>query len=287
MTLMIYFVYALSAILMLAMPLTVATWLGRKYRANWGLFGVGVTAFIGSQVGHIPFNLYVDRAGWLPDLTAGTAELVLVAAFLGLSAGLFEETARWVVYRWWVKDARRWSDGMMLGAGHGGIESIVLGILLVVNVAALIGIRAGHFTALVPAEQWALAVAQAEAFAEGPVVLAIIPAVERALVIPLHLSLSLLVMQGFVRSEGRWWWLAVGWHALANMVAVILAARANIYVAELALGLIALMSVVLIVKFRPTESSPRVTLRPPVVAPPAPITPPALSDEKLDESRYT
>jgi uncharacterized membrane protein YhfC len=283
---MIYFLYGLSIVLMLAMPLAVATWLGRRYRANWGLFGVGVTAFIASQIGHIPFNLYVDRAGWLPDVTAGATELLLTAAFLGLSAGVFEESARWVVYRWWVSDARRWSDGMMLGAGHGGVESITLGLLLAVNVSALAGIRAGRFSALVPAEQWGLAVAQAEALSEGPLVLGILPAVERAFTIPLHLSLSLLVMQGFVRGERRWWWLAVGWHAFANAVIVVLTMRVSFYWAEVALAIMALVSLALIVKFRPAHIPQRVALDERVDSPPASIRTPPVREENLDDSRY-
>jgi uncharacterized membrane protein YhfC len=74
-----------------------------------------------------------------------TYNLLIIAGFLGLSAGFFEESARYVVYRWWARDARTWSQGLMLGAGHGGIESILLGFLLAINVAALAGVRAGRF----------------------------------------------------------------------------------------------------------------------------------------------
>ena len=45
---------------------------------------------------------------------------------LSVTSGLFEETARYIVFRWLAKDARRWQDGVMFGAGHGGIEAILL-----------------------------------------------------------------------------------------------------------------------------------------------------------------
>jgi len=35
---------------------------------------------------------------------------------LGLTAGLCEESARYIGYRWLIKQARRWRDALMLGA---------------------------------------------------------------------------------------------------------------------------------------------------------------------------
>lgn len=283
---MVYLLYAMSAVLMLAMPLALGTWLGRRYRANWGLFGVGVVAFAGSQVAHIPFNSYVLRAGWLPDGSAGLVELATIAAFLGLSAGFFEESARYLVYRWWARDARRWVDGMMMGAGHAGIESILLGLSLALNVAALAGILAGRFTGLVPAEQWSLAQAQAEALFSGPLVVALMPALERAFALALHLSLSLLVMQVFVRGERRWWWLAVGWHAVVDAVAVFLVREGGIYSAELAIGVMAVISVWIVRRLRPAVVERAREPEGAVLTPLPALERPPLSEEKLDDSRY-
>lgn len=283
---MVYLLYAMSAVLMLAMPLALGTWLGQRYRANWGLFGVGVVAFTGSQLAHVPFNNYVARAGWLPDGSAGLVELATVAGFLGLSAGFFEESARYLVYRWWAQDARRWADGMMLGAGHGGIESILLGLSLALNVAALAGIRAGRFTGLVPAEQWPLAQAQAEALFGGPLVVALMPALERAFALALHLSLSLLVMQVFVRGERRWWWLAVGWHAAVDGVAVFMVQEGGIYIAELAIGVMAMISVWIVVRLRPPAVVAIAEPEGAGLTLPTALERPPLSEEKLDDSRY-
>ena len=63
---------------------------------------------------------------------------IIYAVFLGLSAGVFEETARYLTYRFWAKDARSWSRGLMLGAGHGGSEAILVGALAAVNFVALL-----------------------------------------------------------------------------------------------------------------------------------------------------
>jgi uncharacterized membrane protein YhfC len=289
-----YLLYSLSVFLMLAMPLALATWLGRSYRTNWGFFGVGVVAFVGSQVFHIPFNLFVENQGWLPDAGAGLLQLLIVSAFLGLSAGFFEESARYIAYRWWARDARRWADAMMMGAGHGGIESILLGLILALNVATIAGLSAGRFAAFVPADQWAIVEMQVELMTAGPLLLTILPAVERAFALVLHLSLSLLVMQVFVRGQRRWWWLAVGWHALVNAgvvfsLAAAAAAGASVtasaLLAEVVLGLMTLVSLLIIIRLRPS-TAPDARPAPPPEPVPVSLTPPPLSDEKLDDSRY-
>ena len=282
---MSYVLFGLSVILMLAMPLALANWLARRYRVSWGLFGVGVVAFVGSQVAHIPFNLFVESAGWLPNARGGLSNLLIIAGFLGLSAGFFEESARYVVYRWWARDARTWSQALMLGAGHGGIESILLGFLLAINVAALAGVRAGRFVSLFPGEQLTIVQTQAEALFAGPAILGILPAVERALAITLHLSLSLLVLQMFVRGQRRWWFYAVGWHALVNAVVVTVAARSSVYTSEAVLGILTIASVVIILRLRPQQA--RAT-ESDAALPAAPIRlePLPLTDEKLDDSRY-
>jgi uncharacterized membrane protein YhfC len=282
---MSYVLFGLSVILMLAMPLALAKWLARRYRASWGLFGVGVVAFVGSQVAHIPFNLFVESAGWLPDARGGLGNLLIIAGFLGVSAGFFEESARYVVYRWWARDARTWSQGLMLGAGHGGIESILLGFLLAINVAALAGVRAGRFVSLFPGEQLTIVQTQAEALFAGPAILGILPAVERALAIILHLSLSLLVLQMFVRGQRRWWFYAVGWHALVNAVVVTVAARSSVYTSEAVLGILTIASVVIILRLRP-QQAPATETDAALPAAPIRLEPLPLTDEKLDDSRY-
>ena len=59
--------------------------------------------------------------------------MAVVAVFYGLSAGLFEEIARYLTYRFWLKDSQNWKSGLMFGAGHGGIEAMILGALALLS----------------------------------------------------------------------------------------------------------------------------------------------------------
>ena len=124
---------ALNFSLMIAVPIFLARWIARRRQARWGLFGVGAVAFVLSQVGHLPFNwLVLQQLGWV-----NASNLIVYAAFLGLSAGTFEGIARYLVLRFWAKDARTWGKGLMVGTGHGGIEAILLGVLGLINFAIL------------------------------------------------------------------------------------------------------------------------------------------------------
>ncbi|MCA9938797.1 MAG: YhfC family intramembrane metalloprotease, partial [Anaerolineales bacterium] len=123
---MIHFLFLLlNALIMMALPFVLGHFLSQRLRFDWGLFGVGAITFILSQVGHIPFNQFV-----FARVPALSANLILLALFGGLSAGVFEEVARYLMYRFWVRDARDGPSALILGLGHGGIESFLLGLLV-------------------------------------------------------------------------------------------------------------------------------------------------------------
>jgi uncharacterized membrane protein YhfC len=118
----------LNSLLMFAIPLLLATWMVRRFQLQWRLFLIGAGAFIGAQLLHIPFNRVVlqpltERLG-LQGAEAGLP-LVFLALLFGLSAGVFEEIARYIVYRNWLRDVRLWQGGVFFGLGHGGIEAML------------------------------------------------------------------------------------------------------------------------------------------------------------------
>lgn len=250
------YLYVLNGLLMIALPVVLAIFIRRRWGARWALFGMGAVTFVGSQIFHIPFNALVESSGILPEPTPGTLGLVIVALFYGLSAGVFEEVARYLTYRFWARDARTWSQGLMLGAGHGGVEAIVLGFLVLANVLFLIGFQAGVFEALVPEEQAAQLRDQLAAMLEVPWYATLVGALERAFALTVHLALSLLVLQAFTRGSIGWLFAAIAWHALLDFVAVFAVAQWNVYVAEAGLALLALASLAMILALKPRSPPP-------------------------------
>ena len=144
----------LNGMLMIAMAIALGIYLARRTGQRWKLFLVGAVLFVASQVLHIPFNLMVlnpilERLGF-GDGGFGVG-LVVGALLLGLSAGLFEEVTRWLGLRHWIKDARSWNSALMYGAGWGGIEAILLGLVVLWALTQAILYQQGILQGLHPA----------------------------------------------------------------------------------------------------------------------------------------
>lgn len=282
---MAYILLALNSILMVIIPIAAAIIIRQKTGAGWRLFFIGAATFIFSQILHIPFNWLVGKTGLLPtDLSIGM-NLLIVAVFLGLSAGVFEEGSRYLAYRFWAKDARSWSRGMMLGAGHGGIEAILLGLILLINNFSLLMV-ANNATLMstIPAGQQATIMSTAQQILQLPWYGVLLGAVERLFAVIAHLAMSVLVLQAFLRGSIRWLFLSIGFHGMLNAVAVIVAQRWGNYAAEGAMALITILSLFIIFRLR----TPEPVGHEPEPSPLSDAEPLALqpTDEIIDRSRY-
>ncbi|MFN2136045.1 MAG: YhfC family glutamic-type intramembrane protease [Candidatus Promineifilaceae bacterium] len=261
---MIYFLLTLNFLLMIVLPLLLGIWLVHRYKVSWLLFIIGAAGFIVSQIGHLPFNRFVLNpfiAGYMgPGETA--VSHFIAALLLGLSAGVFEEVTRYLFYTF-RKSMRRWDEGLMFGAGWGGVEAIILGVLAATTLINIYIYQSGLIETLVPAgqaaasaEAIATAAQQIEALLNAPLYTFILGAVERVFALILHLSLSILVLQAFLRRSIIWLLAAIGWHAAANTVAVFGALQGwDPLLIEALLGVAALISFLIIRAFRPQEAS--------------------------------
>jgi uncharacterized membrane protein YhfC len=283
---MYYLLYSLNAFVMVAAPLALGSWIALTRWVEWRLFLIGGATFVLSQVAHIPFNLValpqLDKlaAGWPPE-----RQLLVTAFFVGLSAGLFEEIARYLTYRYWAKGARSWGQGLMLGAGHGGVEAIILGLLAAVNLIFIFGLQSGRLSLGLDAEQLEQTRAAMATLFTVPWYDTILGALERLFALTFHLAASLLVLRAVVRRSAVWLVAAILWHALLDAAAVYAAEQWSIYAAEAAVGVAALISLLIVVALRQPEPTP-----PPIVplAPPQPVlaAPAELGAEQLERSRY-
>lgn len=282
---------AANALVMMGLPLALGVVLVRRLGVSWGLFGVGAATFIGSQVLHIPFNAWVLTPS-LPPLGLSDASqgwpLAAVALLLGLSAGLFEEGARALVYRTWLRKARSWSEAVMFGAGHGGIEAVVLGGLALYGLIQAVALREADLVGVVPPDQVEAARAQIAAYWQLPWHMAILGAVERAGALCIQVGLAVLVMQAFTRRKAIWWFVAVGWHTVVDGLAVYALPTWGAYVTEGLVAVCALVSVGAIIVLRPPKAElhdeQRIADAMPAHVPAA--GEPVASKERLDNSRF-
>jgi uncharacterized membrane protein YhfC len=284
---------------MIAMPLALGAYLIRRYRSGWGLFLVGAVTFIGSQILHIPFNAYVlnpllASAGFGAETGPGLT-LALAALLLGLSAGVFEEGARWLAFRFWIRRARTWPQGVVFGSGHGGAEAVILGLLALATLIQLVVLRGQDLASLVPAEQLAAAQVQVEAYWSLPGWTFFLAAVERASSLAVQITLAVIVLQAFLRPRGGLWLLAaIGWHMLVDAVAVYAGFTTGLYggsvtgtvITEAIIVCMAGISLVMLFKLKP---APELGPVPPPAPPPhaGPLPGATESQARLDASRFS
>ncbi len=213
---MVTFLASIVVTLLVAIPIALAIFWRRRYAVPWWLFCLGIATFAGSQLLHLPLNNWFERLDLIGKLSADSPSLIRTAIVLGLSAALTETLARafgyWLLFRRFPKElpayaadgdrlpGSRWQDGVMVGLGHGGIESMgLVAVLTAATVSGLIALRAADpaVLRLAPAQLATLNM-QLERLLSAPLLL-LVPVVERSLAILLQVILSLLVWSGFKR----------------------------------------------------------------------------------------
>jgi uncharacterized membrane protein YhfC len=276
---------------MIVLPIVLGIYLTRRFQMGWRLWWIGGATFVISQIGHIPFNrlvTYLFQAGILPA-PAESWKLAFDAIFLGLSAGIWEECTRYAVYRWWAKDARTWRKALVMGAGHGGIEAILLGALVLFTFIQMTALRDMDLSAVVPADQLGLLQQQVAAYWSTPWYATLLGAVERSFAIPTHIALSVIMLQVFIREKIRWLLLAISWHAFANAIALIILGTWGAYAAEAVLLVVALIDIIIIFALKTPEPDPALPEETPVSTEPTPPTTMSRIEEtpeNLDRTRY-
>lgn len=184
-------------------PLVGRVLLRRGRKGIGRAFAIGAAAFVISQLLiRTPILQFV-----LPNFTW---YLVLpmdswgYGLFLGLTAGLAEETARWIAMAVFLKGQHSLEQGLAFGLGHGGIEAM---LLIGPNMIAGLGMVLTGQGAQFPADAGSVLVAGAE----------------RIFAFAFHVGASLLVMYGVGKRRAfRYWALALALHTVMDAAVVIL-----------------------------------------------------------------
>ncbi len=137
-----------------------------------------------------------------------TNNIWLYALYGGLVAGIFEETGRFISIKFYMKNNLNRENALMYGAGHGGMESIII-------------VGAQFFTGL-------------EALITTPTYHFYIVGIERLLAIILHMALSILIYKAATqRGEMGYYPLAIVLHFICNFLVVIVAHYFGLVLAEI------------------------------------------------------
>ena len=246
--------YVISIVGVILLPIILWIIFTRQFVLSWKLVLAGGLTFIASQIPHIPLVLGLN--GILKSMP-----LLVNAIVLGLLAGIFEETARYILFTFILKKSRSWQEGILVGLGHGGMEALLIGISVAATVANMIAYRNVNLSTVssIPPEQLELAKQQVSAFWSSAPYMALITLLERVFAMCLHINLSVMVLYAVAYQKPAWFWLAVLWHTLVDATAVYMGQTIGALQVEGLIAIFALISIWVVFIMR-TKSSETKTI---------------------------
>lgn len=239
----------IQAALSVLVPIGAIIILGVKKRMKWKAMLVGASLFIifvfilesimhSVVLGPDPVNSAIYKNKWIYMLYAGFA------------AGIFEETARLLGFKFLVKVSENESidTGISYGLGHGGIESLFIGGLTAVSNIFLASMHnSGTLSSVVdtlPADQLGSYYEGIRVLASTPPHMFLMGGLERLAALVLQISLSLFVLKAVSQKKWLYFLYAILIHAGVDMFAVLYVRGviANIFILE---GILAVVAIVL------------------------------------------
>jgi uncharacterized membrane protein YhfC len=257
MDLLVVLTFLLVSLVEILLPLAFGYFLIKKYSLSWKVYATGLLFFVLVQFIHTPLVLVMqppvtDYVGRLfPDHTMAVA---VYAVILGLLAGLFEELGRFIVYgRFFMgnKVPLTIQNGVLFGAGWGGVESMIIGLLILLTLfsymfaAPLTDEQVTQINVSMNGTLTSEKVAEIDKQITDLMALTpwdILPGMaERIFAITLHVTWSVMVLSAIVEKRNVLLLLAVLWHSSTDALAVFVGQIYGVMAAEGVLFVFALM----------------------------------------------
>src|SRR5699024_9955045 len=242
----------IQGIIAFGLPIFFLVFLLIKYPKSWKpmLVGAGIF-FVFAQVleailHQVVFFVDIFTTNWLQNQ-------LVYAIYASLAAGVFEEIGRFIGFRFLLKKFRSWKDGIAYGIGHGGIESmLVVGTIASSNIVLAFLINFGAFDFLYD-------IADSNTIEElsgikfilltTPGYMFILGGVERIIVFPIQIALSLIVLYGVRNRKYIFLLYAIVFHAVVDFLpALSHNLNINIFWVEGYLLVMAIISLIFIFK---------------------------------------
>jgi uncharacterized membrane protein YhfC len=224
--------YILAVIIEISLPILILWYLRKKLEANYKIFLYGAGLFLFFQVVHFIILLLINDPLTSVLLYAPEESLTLVlvgiSLLFGLLAGIIEEVGRYLSFKYVLKKARDWKKAMVFGAGWGGIESIIIGLIVILSLSDLL------FIIEVGTDNYISILNETGSFTESDLIVErqvvesitwvdpLLGALERISTLIVHISLSILVMQVFTQKKIMFLWISIILHTLFDTLAILL-----------------------------------------------------------------
>lgn len=208
---------------------------------------IGALAFFVSQIClRLPMLNAFATQSWYRVFAQNMVPFAVVVAF---SAGLFEESARYVGARYLLKGRLAYRDAIAFGLGHGFCEAVlIVGLAEISNFVTVLMINAGTLAASMPADTYKQTVDAMLAVSPALIFMAVW---ERVSTVLFHVFATVLVFRGVREHKVRYYFYALAAHTVTDTVTGLLPKYANAWVVETVLFLIGLAGLFYVLKVKP------------------------------------
>ena len=243
---------ALAVILTFLAPIVVLIVLCVKRIISPKPMWFGALAFFVSQIClRLPVLSVLRKQGWF--LTFARQNTIVYILALAFTAGLFEETARFIGARFCLKPTeRRYRDAVAFGLGHGFCECVlIVGLTEISNLIACISLNSGALSL-----SGAAGTQTAAALAKITAPLVLMAIWERVSAVLFHLAATIFVFRGVRENKIGWYFLALAAHTVSDSVPSLIAGS-NALLLESISFVISLLFVIYAVRMKPKFSEVR------------------------------
>jgi uncharacterized membrane protein YhfC len=235
-------------------PIILIIVLKKKYKVSLKVFFIGMlTFFVFANVleGFVHKFVLIDNEATKQLFTNPW----LYMLYGGLMAGIFEEIGRYIMLKYTLPGKEDWKDGVTFGAGHGGIEMIMIaGLSNVSYYVYATMINNGTFESLMTssATKEMLETAKKQLI-ELEWHMSALAILERTIALLIQIGLSILVIYAIRSKKFKYVLYAIGIHAMVNFPAALYQKEviSNIWIIQGFLTLVGLVAVIWILKSKP------------------------------------
>lgn len=229
----------------LVLPVVILLVLCFKHKISPKPMWFGVLAFFVSQIClRLPILSVLKTQAWF--ISFAKHDTTVYIFLLAFTAGLFEETARYVGAKFCLKKEHAYRDAIGFGLGHGFCECIlIVGLTEISNLTACLMVNTGALTASTAAGKQTINVLL------SLTITALFMAVwERVSTVLFHVFETVLIFRGVRESKIRWYFLALAAHTIVDSVPM-LAARSNPWLYESIIFAVGILGLVYVLKVKP------------------------------------
>ncbi|MBW7571818.1 YhfC family intramembrane metalloprotease [Caproiciproducens faecalis] len=211
---------------------------------------LGAAAFFVSQIClRIPLLQAAGTQSWFQSFALNTVPYLVM---LSITAGLFEESARYLCAGCFLKKQRAFRDALAFGLGHGFCEVILLtGMAQINNIIYTVMINNGSFSTIAAKLPSATAQQLLSAMTSATPPLIYVGILERVFAVTFHIFASVLIFKGVNEKKVRYYFFAIAAHAVLDFGSVALTRSVNVWAGEGFAFAIALAALFLILRMKP------------------------------------